>query len=168
MKTKQRKCPECGTPMSTLVENHRYDESGLPNIVLAGIEKHHCPKCAEELVSIPRMEDLHRTIAFAIAEQLARLSGAEIRFLRKYLGWSGADFARNIGVAATTVSKWENEQEPMGTTAERWLRLAVMRQKPIEEYPTEKQADVADENARRRRFTLRASGAGWKVDTEAA
>lgn len=167
MKTK-RKCPECATEMSTSTDNRRYDESGVPNVVLLGVETHRCPKCAEELVTIPRMGELHRVIAFAIAEQAARLSGAEIRFLRKYLGWSGVDFANNLGVGASTVSKWENEQEKMGTTAERWIRLAVMRLKPVDEYPTEKQAAVADGRAKRRRFTLRASSAGWRVEPETA
>ena len=38
--------------------------------------------------------ELHRAIAIAVSQKTARLSGEEVRFLRKFLGWSGADFAR--------------------------------------------------------------------------
>ncbi len=126
------KCPECKTEMESRKVNHKYTESGLPNVVLVGIEVRHCPKCGEEQIVIPRLEELHRVIAFKVASQAARLNGAEIRFLRKWLGWSGATFAKTIGVAAETVSRWENDKEAMGTTAERLLRLMAIRQKPVE------------------------------------
>jgi hypothetical protein len=41
----------------------------------------------------------------------ARLSGSEVRYLRKYLGWSGADFAGHVGVDPSTVSNWETDKE---------------------------------------------------------
>jgi DNA-binding transcriptional regulator YiaG len=55
---------------------------------------------------------------------------AEVRFLRKHLGWSGADFAAHMGVDPTTVSAWENERKPFGTSSDRLLRLIVARQAP--------------------------------------
>jgi hypothetical protein len=44
-----------------------------------------------------------------------------------------------MGVDKTTVSKWErvDAPAPMGQPAERLLRLMVMVDKPIEEYPLE-------------------------------
>jgi DNA-binding transcriptional regulator YiaG len=64
----------------------------------------------------------------------ARLSGAEVRYLRKSLGWSGEDFAKHMGVDPSTVSKWENEKEPIGTSSDRLLRLMIARETPVEEY----------------------------------
>jgi DNA-binding transcriptional regulator YiaG len=37
------------------------------------------------------------SIAHAVIAKRERLTPAEIRFLRKFLGWSGADFAAHVG-----------------------------------------------------------------------
>ena len=71
---------------------------------------------------IPKIEKLHRTIAMAIVGKKTRLTAEEIRFRRKYLGWSGADFARHMGVTPESISRWENEKErmnPVGRAARR-------------------------------------------------
>lgn len=162
------KCPNCGAPMKTHRENHRYTESGLPDVTLRNVEAHACSSCGERAFSIPRMAELHRLLAFAVAARRARLTGAEVRFLRKSLGWSGADFARTLGVDPATVSRWENEKEPMGAANERLLRLAVFRTRPVEEYPTERLAEVAQADAPRRRLDARVIGAGWHVEEAAA
>ena len=86
------KCTECGTTMKTQRENYRYDESGLKEVTLVGIEVSRCPRCGNYEVSIPHMEDLHRLIARAVIEKTTRLTSEEVRFLRKSLGWSGVDF----------------------------------------------------------------------------
>jgi DNA-binding transcriptional regulator YiaG len=96
------------------------------------------------MASIPRLEELHRVLAFAIATHPSKLSGSEIRFLRKYLGWSGKDFATTIGVAAETVSRWENDKERIGLVPERLLRVMVFRLKPVEEYPTERLSQLGN------------------------
>jgi putative zinc finger/helix-turn-helix YgiT family protein len=146
---------------------YRYTESGLPNVtLLRGVTVRECPKCGERIVSIPRMAELHRLLARKVASQRARLSGAEIRFLRKSLGWSGVDFARTIGVNSDTVSKWENEKERMGVVAERLLRLMAITEKPVEEY--EKLADVAQDDAPKARLQMSAGAQGWQAEADAA
>src|SRR5579883_463805 len=102
------KCFECGTEMTSAHENYHYTACGLPNVTLKDIEVRRCPNCGDYEPLIPQIEDLHRVIAFAVATQPSRLSAAEIKFLRKYLGWSGADFAKRMGVSQETVSRWEN------------------------------------------------------------
>src|SRR5579862_980907 len=129
-------CPECGTKMKVEHEDHHYTESGLANVWLAGLEVRACPKCGETERVIPRLAQLHRLLAATVAEQPEKLTGAEIRYLRKSLGWSGEDFAATFGVRPETISRWENDKEPMGATAERLLRLAALREKPLSEYPT--------------------------------
>jgi DNA-binding transcriptional regulator YiaG len=64
-------------------------------------------------------------IARAVISKNDRLTPAEIRFLRKHLGWTGAEFAAHFGAARETVSRWENGSTPMGPTAERLLRMIV-------------------------------------------
>ena len=161
------KCPECGTQMKIETRNHQYVESGLPNVVLLGLEFRTCPKCGEEERVMPRIAQLHRVIAEAVAEKHARLTGAEVRFLRKHLGWSGEDFAKTMGVTPGTVSRWENEKEAMGPVAERLLRLMALRARPIESYPNERLAEVAQEEARPVKLELHANRTGWQVDAAA-
>jgi putative zinc finger/helix-turn-helix YgiT family protein len=167
MEVETMKCPDCGAEMTVTRRDHHYTESGLRNVLLRDVEVRTCPGCGEEELVIPRIEKLHRAIAEKLAEQPARLTGPEIRFLRKHLGWSGEDFAATIGVRPETVSRWENEKEPMGPTAERLLRLMALRERPIASYPNERLADVAREDARASRLELRPNKGGWKADLAA-
>lgn len=109
-----------------------------------------------------------RLAAGSAFDETARLTGAEIRFLRKHLGWSAEAFAGVIGVRPETVSRWENEKEPMGATSERLLRLMALRLKPVESYPNERLADVAKEDARPVALRLRVDKAGWHAENVAA
>ena len=118
--------------------------SGLPHVTLAGINVNRCAKCGEVEVEIPRVEKLHKAIAGALVRKAARLSGAEVRFLRSQLGYSGADFAKVIGVSASTVSRWENEHEPIGPQADRLLRLMVATRDPQRNYELDQLANVRD------------------------
>lgn len=131
------KCFEC--KKEGLIESreaHRYEESGLPNIVLLNAKVRRCPHCGQKFVSIQAMADLHRAIALALVHKRTRLTPLEIRFLRKSLGWSSVDFARHIDASPSTISRWENVENPqaMGSQAERLLRLLVVLGEKIESY----------------------------------
>lgn len=157
-------CMQCQHEMDTRKEDFEYGDAGLPGITLVDVEVSRCPHCGEYEVAIPNTEELHRVLAFAMASQKARLSGAEVRFLRKYLGYSGRDFAATIGVDPATVSRWEHEKEPIGPTADRLLRLMAMRQNPIAEYPTERLAQVAQTRPRSLVLRVRAVHNTWQPD----
>jgi len=144
-------------------ENHRYDESGLPNVVLVGVDVRRCTNCGFQHVVVPHIEDLHRGLAQLVAKQAAKLTNAEIRFLRKYLGYDRPMFAKVMGVDEGTVSHWETGR-PMGAIADRLLRVLVMRETPIEEYPNDALADVAQEGAKMPPLRMRPDGAGWAAD----
>ncbi len=126
-------CHECGHTMTTQRTSLKYDASGLPGITLENIEVRRCVGCGETEWVIPRMEQLHALIAATILRKPSRLTPQEIRFLRKHLGWSGADFARMIGTKPETVSRWESGATPMGVQADRLLRLMVAHLKPTDE-----------------------------------
>src|SRR5262245_6161626 len=98
-------CIQCGKPLKVSRENIKYDASGLPGITLENVEVRRCPVCGEYEVVIPRLEELHALIASTIIQKPARLTGNEVRYLRKFLGWSGADFARMMGAQPETVSR---------------------------------------------------------------
>ncbi len=158
------KCPQCGHTMRTARENYLYRESGLPNVTLVGIEVSRCPECGESEAVIPKIEQLHRSLARVVAQKAPRLTPEEIRFLRKYLGWSGSDFAEHIGVAAETVSRWENGATTMSAAAERFLRLAALRLEPVADYPTEILKGVARGKAVAQRLQAPVERGNWTAE----
>jgi putative zinc finger/helix-turn-helix YgiT family protein len=150
--------------MVRTIENHRYTESGLPNVVLVGVEVRRCRNCGESMVAIPHIEELHRALAMTLIRQTGRLAPSEIRFLRKWLGWSGVDFASHMGVAPETVSRWESMEnpKPMGGTAERLLRLAVAHGQPIDQYPIGMLLEINDEQTSNAPLlAMKPERAGW-------
>lgn len=157
------KCTECGSPMKTQKENYRYSECGLKNVTLVGIEVSRCARCGNYEVSIPHIEELHRLIARVLIEKATRLTGEEIRFLRKSLGWSGADFAKHIGVAEETVSRWENSSAPIGPQADRLLRLMVAQGRLTTSYPTERLSQINPKKATVTRVELEARDEQWEL-----
>lgn len=156
-------CPTCDGKIRVTRENHLYVESGLPNVVLAGIEIHRCPKCGTFEMLLPRVTELYRVIAMTVIYKPARLNGAEVRFLRKYLGWSADDFAVHMGVDPTTVSAWENERRPFGTSSDRLLRLMIAHQAPVEDYSLDDLTRIADVQGRPRKVEIRSTNHGWQV-----
>jgi len=155
-----KRCRVCGTPTEVRRENYKYDASGLDNITLENIEVRHCPKCGERQALIPTLGELHKSIALALAEKRQHLLPKEIRFLRKYLGLSGSDFAAKIGVDPATVSRYEStsDPQPMGKQTERLLRLMVIWERPIQSYPLE---EFGTEEPKSVRMTLAPRKGGW-------
>ncbi|HXH83543.1 MAG TPA: type II TA system antitoxin MqsA family protein [Candidatus Tectomicrobia bacterium] len=156
-------CFECGGKMRTRRENYRYEASGLP-VTLKHVEVSRCEACGEIEVAIPAIDMLHRVMAGALIRKRQRLAPAEIRFLRKYLGWSGADFAQHMGTTAETVSRWENGRKPMGPVADRLLRLMVAKRAPVSDYTVDVLAQIAADDkhaARPVRLGLIRDEEGW-------
>jgi putative zinc finger/helix-turn-helix YgiT family protein len=154
------KCVNCGHAMTSTRGVHRYTESGLSNVTLVNVETRACPECGERELVIPRIEDLHRLIARAVATSQAKLSPEEIRFLRKWLGYSSTDFALVTGVRPESVSRWESKDNnsPMAPTAERLLRMLVANHDPVEQYPI----DLFKTQLRVKPKPLRFRGPDWK------
>lgn len=141
-------CPQC--QQAELVagrENHHYLESGLNNVTLRDITVRRCPHCGASFASIPRVSELHRAIALALVHKPERLIPAEIRFLRKHLGWSGADFARKFHCSPSQISRWERDVNPtpMSNAYELLLRTLVAQGEKIEDYQ-DRMEDIATIN----------------------
>lgn len=127
-------CVVCGGRMRVTGDTHQYQECGLRGVTLVGVIVRQCDKCGEHEVAIPNLEGLHRAIARSLAQRHSALLGPEVRFLRKWLGHSGQDFAALMGVTAETVSRWENGKRVLPSVADRALRLMVLRSDPVESY----------------------------------
>jgi putative zinc finger/helix-turn-helix YgiT family protein len=149
--------------MKTRRENFKYDACGLPYVTLVGVDVSRCPKCGEFEVAIPRIEELHRVIATGVARRRGRLGPAEIRFLRKWMGWSGADFAAHMGIRAETVSRWESGSQKIGATAERLLRLMALSREPDRDYSLDLLKEVDSKNPPAFRIGLEAKRGAWQT-----
>lgn len=155
------KCMNCGHAMTTKRENVPY--ASLPGTVLVGVPVSQCPSCGEREVGIPAIDELNRTLAQAVIRKRGRLVGGEIRFLRSYLGYSGADFAKLIGSDPATVSRWEGDKQPIGHHTDLLLRALVVMEKKVEEYPIAAFAEVKDKTVKRQpRYAFKPSAKKWK------
>ena len=158
------KCINCGkNAMVSHRETRKLESLGLSNVVLKDAEVFRCTECGEEELVLPNIEELHRLIAKTVVEKSAKLIPEEIRFLRKYLGWSGLDFAHHFGVAPETVSRWEHGKTEMSGTTERLLRLAVVHWAPVDNYPVEAMDKIKERELKPLRVDVRRKKNRWEL-----
>jgi DNA-binding transcriptional regulator YiaG len=69
------------------------------------------------------MAKIHRAIARALMNSPARLTGPQLRFIRKHLGLSGGELSRYLHTDKTKISKWETEEDRIGSATDRLIRL---------------------------------------------
>jgi DNA-binding transcriptional regulator YiaG len=103
-------------------KNYRYIESGLDSVVLRDVLVFHCKHCGAAVPQITAASILHRLIVIRLLTKEYRLSGAEVRFLRKAVGYSATDLARMAGTSKSVVSRWENRSS-LGQDSDRLIRL---------------------------------------------
>lgn len=102
---------------------YRYTESGLKNVWLTnGYTIKDTPY--GKAVSIQDIEGLHRAIGSIIARR-PKLTGPELRFLRKEMGMSQKSMADLVGTSEQTVSLWER-RGAIPKAAERLIKLAFL------------------------------------------
>lgn len=83
---------------------------------------------------IPNIEGLHDSLAQSIIKKNGTLTPSEIVFLRKSIGWSGSDFAKNMHCDRSQVSKWEHGTVEMSKPYDLLLREMVASGKKITDY----------------------------------
>jgi putative transcriptional regulator len=126
--TMKMKCSACGHSTEIRKEQkYHYIESGLDNIYLINIELRVCESCDEVAPRIPKINELHETIAKALALKPYPLNGAEVRFLRKQLSLKAKEFATNLRVDVSTYSRWENGDQQIGEQSDALIRLLYFR-----------------------------------------
>ena len=86
-----------------------------------------CTACGDAYVEGPALELAEREIARRLAAS-GEPTGASFRFMRKALGIPAKTLAAELGIAAETISRWENGDRPVD--APTWLLLAGMVREP--------------------------------------
>lgn len=103
---------------------HHYTECGLTSVYLRDVMIYRCTKCSAVEPEIPAAGILHRVIALRIAKKKNLLTGGEVRFLRKFCGYSAAEFAEILGSSTSVVSRWE--KNGCGKETDRFIRMLFL------------------------------------------
>lgn len=119
-----RKCSECGQNMIGRRQNYHYSEVGLDSVTLTNVLVFHC-KCGGIVAELPAVGHLHCVIAFDLLRKETILSGEEVRFLRKWVGYSATQLAETTGYSKSIISRWENQKQDIGKEPDRLLRLVI-------------------------------------------
>lgn len=167
------KCDICLTQMSermaTVEDTYLYDMISAKDVYLSGILVRTCPKCHVEVPVIPRIEDLHRTIASAFIQQPTLLRGDQIKFLRKEIGFPSKKFARLLGVTPFYLSKIENGKiKKMGEPSDRLVRVAVANVMNRGEEARQLLLRLADQTTKKKKQSEKAriyerTTKGWRI-----
>jgi len=123
---KKAQCSACGGDAEIARGTWNFTQSGLKRVVLDGIEIIRCGNCGNEDPIIPRINDLMKVLAWAVIRKPYRLEGEEVRFLRKYLRMTQDEFSCLLHVDKTTLSKWENNEDPVGDQSDRLIRAIAL------------------------------------------
>lgn len=103
---------------------YHYTESGLRNVWLRnGFSIHDTPY--GKGVAIEDVAGLHKALALALIMKPSKLSGTEIRFLRKEMEMSQASLATCLGASAQTIAAWEKGKAKISGPADKMLRIMV-------------------------------------------
>jgi len=106
------KCDDCQQRMrvrrATRQRPYHFTESGLDDVYLAGITVYVCVTCEFESGLIPRIDHLSTVLANAVLTKSGRLTGSEVRYLRKMANWQSRQLAEFIGVTPEYLSRMEN------------------------------------------------------------
>lgn len=138
---------------------YHYTECGLPNIYLAnGYHEHDTPY--GPAVSIEDVEDLHKAIGTKLAQKKSRLSGAEIRFLRKELDLSQKQLGEFLEVEDQTVALWEKDKGAPKSAAEIVLRVLYL-ERAHKRLKLNKMKQLMNSLASQEKFTFEETDSGW-------
>lgn len=129
------KCTHCGgTDISqSVVPAYEADGLGAPfRVVLEhAVKVGTCRKCGNVAGTyIPDMKGLLHAVVFSRALEPRKLTGPEIKFMRKAMGWKAKDLAKELGISAEYLSRCENSQKLMSLTTEKLFRLYSILRTP--------------------------------------
>jgi putative transcriptional regulator len=142
---------------------YHYQECGLRNVWLVnGYDMHTTPY--GDGVSIHDIKGLHRAIGRGLVNKAPKLTGSELRFLRKEMGLSQSKLALILGNEDQTVALWE-KRGTQPKIADRFVR-ALYREFDEGNAHIRDMIDLlvdADREEREERINFVQGSHGWKV-----
>lgn len=121
-------CANCGAKNveRVILEAYNYNGLGLPIVVSRSVIRTSCATCEQQSHTIPDLGGLKAAVAVSIVADPSKLSGQQIKFLRKAMGLKAIEFAKRIDLAAETISRLENDKIDLSGPLELKLRMIVI------------------------------------------
>jgi transcriptional regulator with XRE-family HTH domain len=123
-------CKTCGNKAkSQIIHEYHADLLGSPFVVilLDSVEEEVCESCGKNIkVTIPDPEGLLYMVSTARALHPRKLNGAEIKYLRKVLGWKGKDAANKLEMSVENFSRVENGAKLLSPQSEKLFRISII------------------------------------------
>ena len=124
------KCQDCGGAFvekkSTAANPYRFVESGLDHVYVIGATVLHCKTCKAYGVQIPKMGPLLNVIASTLLEKSGSLTGKELHYLRKHVGFQAQEFATLLHIDPAHLSRVETgKTKTLGSTGDTLARLLI-------------------------------------------
>ncbi len=101
------------------------------NVFLEGVEVYRCNECGEEAARIPAIIELNDLIGKKIIKKNIPLNGAEIKYLRKNMGFTGKALSETMHLDNATISRWESGKQSISESHDILLRLVYCGMKDI-------------------------------------
>ncbi|MDX2054058.1 MAG: helix-turn-helix domain-containing protein [Polyangiaceae bacterium] len=117
-KSKARKCPECGGPLS---------QRSLKQTIMVGASKVNdngrlrvptCAACGYYELTQKQLSESELGAALVVFCDAQNIDGGALKYARKALRLTQADLARELGVEPETVSRWETGKMPVTRMAQ--------------------------------------------------
>ncbi len=131
------RCKCNGLMERTVKPEHVEDLGGLVVKVLNAVVVQRCSACSEEMTGIPDLQGLARAAAMVRTLNPARLSGKEVKFIRRALDLTQKEFAEKMDLTAEHISRWENDHKGIGGGSEKLMRhnvCALLHREGVCEY----------------------------------
>ncbi len=144
-------CSSCGGNLNLPVKAHNYTYKGFgfPVLLINAVAVSKCEACGESEITIPNIPGLTAAVALQRVLLPFKLTGSDIRFVRKAIGdnVSSASLAKHLEVTPETFSRWENDKLPISPTTEKLLRIVVglmlQTKAPAMDFDVQKLADLS-------------------------
>jgi len=121
-------CTECGKGrlVETILPEHIEDLGGVKVKLINSVLRYQCAECGgDEQTEIPDLRALVQAVAMARALIPIRLTGRELRFMRRALDMNQQAFAEAMELKPETVSRWEKDAQGIGGMSEKLVRHNV-------------------------------------------
>lgn len=105
-----------------MLERYEEDLLGIPVVLRNAVIRETDAETGETTYTIPDMRGLVAAVAMARCLLPVKLSGRDIKFLRKALEMTQREFAEMMEVQPETVSRWESNGQTMAGYSEKLLR----------------------------------------------
>lgn len=157
-------CPVCDSANDMKMElvNRTYDAGGLPHVTLQGVRQYTCPDCGEVSYNYGNIEELHKKLVMCFYNKPARLTGQEIVFIRKYLGYSQKMFAMKSDMSVEHLSRIETGKQPVTKLFDGFIRLILITEDPCKDYEAHDKALAKKEAKKVKPLVLALQKKTWR------